>query len=208
MKVHKVYIVHYKPLKERRLVLEHMLNTQGITNYEFITEYDRDTTPKEVLETYFKGHSLVPAQICITISHIEIYKKIVENNYSIVLILEDDAILSPHFKSSLETYCSNLPTDFEIGFLNDGCGYHAQGVREGTYWYPKDHTRTCCSYIITKSCCEKLLKSSNPFHEVIDFELNTQIRNQKLGCYWAEPTIVSDGSDHTYGQSYKRFNQL
>lgn len=208
MQIEKVYIVHYAALKERRATLERMLHQHNITNYEFISDYDRNATPKEVMDQYFKGNSLVPAQICITISHVEIYKKIVENNYALTLILEDDALLSPSFASSLQMYCGNLPIDFEIGFLNDGCGYHAENVRPGTYWYRKDHTRTCCSYLITKGCCEKLLKSSVPFHEVIDFELNTQIRRQNLGCYWAEPTIVTDGSAHKYGQSYLRFNQM
>jgi GR25 family glycosyltransferase involved in LPS biosynthesis len=208
MIIDKVYIVHYAPLENRRHFLTKMLEDNDITNYEFITDYDRNNTSKEVMDIYFKGNSLVPAQICITISHLEIYKKIINNNYNLVLILEDDAILNSNFKSNLNMYCENLPNDFEIGFLNDGCGYHANDIKKDIYWYPKNYTRTCCSYLITKGCCEKLVKSSIPFHEVIDFELNTQIKNQNLGCYWAEPTIVTDGSEHQYGQSYKRFNQL
>lgn len=203
-KVDKVYIVHYAPLQDRRAFLEDSLQKNGFTNYEFVTDFDRDKTPPEVIKQYYKGNTLSPAPICVTISHLEIYKKAIENNYNMILILEDDAVLFPNFKADLDRYCNNIPEDFEIGFLNDGCGFHAQGVRPDKIWYPVNRTRTCCAYLITKGCCEKLVKSSIPFFEVIDFELHSQIVRQNLKCYWCEPTIVSDGSATKYGMSYTR----
>ena len=207
-RVEKIYIVHYAPLKERRIHLEQSLINHGFTNYEFVTDYDRNTTSKEVMEMYYKGTTLVPAQICISISHVEIYKKSIESDQNMVLILEDDALLAPNFKERLDKYCNALPEDFEIGFLNDGCGMHAKGVIPEQIWYPANSSRTCCSYLITKECCEKLVKSSIPFHEVIDFEIYTQINKQNLKCYWCEPTIVKDGSTGPYSQSYLRYDQI
>ncbi len=206
--VDMVYIIHYAPLQERRVFLERSLLENGITRYEFVTDYDRNTTTQETMEQYYKGSTLVSAQICISISHLEIYKKVLANKYDMVLILEDDAILAPDFKARFDAYYSVLPRDFEIGFLNNGCNLHVQGVRPDQIWYPAKSSRTCCSYMITRECCEKLVKSSIPFNEVIDFELNTQISNQGLKCYWCEPTIVSDGSTSRYAQSYLRYNQL
>ena len=208
MHIDKVFIVHYSPLVNRKENLTNMLQIHQIHNYEFITDFDRDNTPRETLQEYFKGNDMTPAQICITISHFEIYKKIVENNYDLVLILEDDALLSSDFGERLEFYCSQLPSDFEIGFINSGCGFHAQNVTPDKIWYEATSSRTCCSYMITKECCKKLLDGGLPFKEVIDFELNRKIKGLNLKCYWCEPTIVTDGSAVLYGQSYLRFNQL
>jgi GR25 family glycosyltransferase involved in LPS biosynthesis len=202
--IDKVYIVHYAPLKDRRMRLEESLQKYGITNYEFITDYDRNTITNETIKQYYRGNTISLAPICITISHVEIYKKIIENKYALTLILEDDAILAPDFKERLATYCNDLPSDFEIGFLNDGCNMHARGIRPDQIWYPAKSSRTCCAYLITKGCCEKLVKSSIPFREVIDYELFTQINRQNLKCYWCEPTIVSDGSVICFQQSYDR----
>jgi glycosyl transferase family 25 len=139
-------------------------------------------------------------QICVTIAHIALYKKIVEQNIDICLILEDDAILCPGFRNGLTRYLRELPSDFDMAFLNAGCGLHIDRhkIKPDTIWYKHPFSRTCCSYIITKRCCEKILETIIPFYFPIDFELNVQIRMHNLNVYWAEPPIVSDGSESKY----------
>lgn len=160
------------------------------------------------MKQYFKLDNLNPAQICITISHIEIYRKIVENNFKLCLILEDDAMLDVNFKEKLDLYLKTLPDDFDIGFLNDGCGVHANMnpnnhvIQDTIIWYKVPYSRTCCSYLITYDACKKLLESIIPFNLAIDHELNTQISKLNLMSYWAEPTIVTDGSGKIYSSSY------
>jgi GR25 family glycosyltransferase involved in LPS biosynthesis len=200
--INNTYIVHYAPLTDRKERLTNELMIHGITEYDFITEYDRNTTSPELMKQYFKLDNLTPAQICITISHIEIYRKIVDNNFKLCLILEDDAILDVNFKEKLDLYLKNLPDDFDIGFLNDGCGFHADNINDTQIWYKKSYSRTCCSYLITYDTCKRLLESIIPFNLAIDHELNTQISNLKLNTYWAEPTIVTDGSGKIYTSSY------
>jgi GR25 family glycosyltransferase involved in LPS biosynthesis len=209
--VDHIYIVHYAPLVQRKEYLLQQFNSNSITNYEFITDYDRNTTTQEVMDKYFEFNTMThalqrlsPTQICISISHVEIYRRIVESKHNLCLILEDDALLTNLFKEKLDHYIDNLPEDFDIGFLNDGCGFHADTINESQIWYRKPSTRTCCAYLITKKTCEKLIKTMIPFNNVIDFELVTQIKNHNLNCYWAEPTIVTDGSDKLYGSSYSR----
>jgi GR25 family glycosyltransferase involved in LPS biosynthesis len=202
----RVYIVHYKPLVERKRNILQCLQRANITNYEFVEEYDRDSTPVALKEVYYKGAVLNDPQICITITHFEIYKRILANGYNRSLILEDDAILCDNFPSLLQTYCNQLPNDFEIGFLNDGCNLHipSEQIRPKQVWYKKQATRTCCSYLITRQCCEKLLRVGVPFHEPIDFELNRLLVQHSIGSYWCEPTIVTDGSGKIYATSYAR----
>jgi len=200
-----IYIVHYTPLVDRKEYLLNQFNSNTITNYEFVTEYDRNTTSREIMDKYFfEFNNLTPVQKCISISHVEIYKKIIESKYNLCLILEDDAILTNLFKEKLEYYIDNLPKDFDIGFLNDGCGFHADNINDSQIWYKVPGTRTCCAYLITKNTCEKFVNSMIPLKTVIDHELNIHIVNLNLNCYWAEPTIVMDGSVNIYGSSYTR----
>jgi GR25 family glycosyltransferase involved in LPS biosynthesis len=200
--IDKIFVIHYSPLTERKEHLTAEFRKYGIANYEFFEEYNRNTVSRELMSRYYKLHRLTPAQICISIAHIEIYRQMVEKNYSRVLILEDDALLADNFLEKFNHYMTVVPSDFDMLFLNDGCGMHAPHVTPEKIWYLRPSTRTCCSYIISKAACEKILPTIIPFTKVIDHELNTQIALHKLHVYWCEPTIVSDGSETCYAKSY------
>jgi GR25 family glycosyltransferase involved in LPS biosynthesis len=203
--VDHIYIVHYSPLIERKKYLLAKFEETKITNFTFYEKYNRNETSTKLMEQYFKLHNLNPAQICITIAHIEIYREILEKGYKRCLILEDDARLSDNFFTKLNTYNNALPEDFDLGFLNDGCGFHASNIQPSQIWYPATTTRTCCAYIISNKCCATLVPSIIPFTMAIDHELNIQIAKHNLKTFWAEPTIVSDGSASIYGSSYVYF---
>jgi len=200
-----IYIVHYSPLIERKNYLLNKFKESNITNYTFYEKYNRNETSKEVMSQYFKLDNLTPAQICITIAHIEIYKEIMEKGYERCLILEDDARLCDNFFDKLRVYYNAIPADFDLALINDGCKLHASTIHPSTIWYLIPATRTCCAYIITRKCCSILIPSIIPFNYAIDAELNQQIIKHNLKVYWAEPTIVSDGSEHTYVASYTRY---
>ena len=206
--IDRVFIVHYAPLENRRKILTQMLEANLIQNYEFITNYDRNSTPKEIMDLYYTLGQLTPAQICIGISHLEIFKTILQNGYQNVLILEDDAVLDNTFSIKLNSYLETLPADYEVAFLNNGCSQHVRNAISGKVWYRVDAGRTLCGYIVTPSFCKKLIASSIPYTEVIDWEISSQIKKQQITCYWAEPTIVRDGSADLYGSSYTRFIDL
>jgi hypothetical protein len=203
--VEHIYIVHYTPLTERKEYLLAKFTGANITNFTFYEKYNRNETSKETMEQYFKLHNLNPAQICITIAHIEIYREILEKGYKRCLILEDDALLCDNFFERLNEYNSQLPEDFDLGLINDGCGFHASDIQPSQIWYPVPTSRTCCAYIISSTCCATLLPSIIPFTMAIDHELNIQIKKLNLKSFWAEPTIVNDGSGSKYGSSYVYF---
>jgi len=203
--VDHIFVVHYSPLVERKEYLTKKFNELNITNYTFYEEYNRNTTSQETMDSYFKLKNLNPAQICITIAHLEIYKKIMSEGYSTCLILEDDARLCDDFKNKLESYMTSLPKDFNLAFINDGCGLHATNIVPDKIWYNKNISRTCCAYIINKKTCELLVKTAIPFTFAIDAEINKQVIDNNLIIYWCEPTIVSDGSVGVYKPSYTQY---
>jgi GR25 family glycosyltransferase involved in LPS biosynthesis len=202
MNVDHIFIVHYTPLSDRKAYLIKKFNEFGITNYTFYEEYNRNTTSKETMKQYFTLDNLTPAQICITIAHLELYRLIVQRKYTKCLILEDDAILCPDFDVKLASYLNSLPSDFDLAFICGGCGLRSQNITPNTVWYREFSSRTCSGYLINVTACERLLKTAIPFVKAIDHELNIQINEHNLVTYWAEPVLIEHGSETVYKSSY------
>lgn len=64
------------------------VNGKELSEQEMMASYDR----QKALSTGF--HDLAPAEIGCALSHISVYRKMIENNIPYALILEDDALLS------------------------------------------------------------------------------------------------------------------
>lgn len=204
--IEKIYIIHYKPLVDRKNYLINYFQQNNITNYEFRDLYQREELTEEIKNNYYTPHdtNLNPAQICITIEHIETYKKIVEtckDENKWFLILEDDARFYHEFIYKLNFYMKNIPEDAE--YL-DICDYYTINTNE--LWYKTidsmDATRTTCSYLIKKSTCEKVLTTIIPFITAIDHQMNMEIKNHNLNAYWSNDSLVNHGSIGTYNNSY------
>jgi GR25 family glycosyltransferase involved in LPS biosynthesis len=203
----KIFIVHYEPLQDRKNYLVKEFEKYGITDYEFVTKYDRDSVDINDLNSNFteeshKNYSIVAK--CVTLTHIYIYQQIIESNLNMALILEDDALLCDNFTSKLQTYLENLPENFDAGFINDGCKFHIpkKQLKPNVIWYENKGTRTCCAYLITNKCCKQMLPYMFPLAKSIDHILGHYFQMLNLNVYWAEPTIVSDGSESVYKVSY------
>ncbi len=204
----KIYIIHYEPLIERKTYLVNEFNKYSITNYEFITSYDRNKIDFSIINQYFdKKYNKNPISKYITLAHIDLYTKISTEKDKLILILEDDAILCDDFHNKLNYYISQLPRDFECGFINNGCKLHISSnlLKENKIWYFNQNTRTCCAYMMTKDFAIKLSNFIKPpYPIVIDFYLIDVFKQLNANIYWAEPTIVSDGSETIYGESYNK----
>ena len=71
-----IFIVHYKPCVDRKQYLTAYFNACGFTKYTFVDDYQREDFTMELRNAYFNPNVRLPAAVyCITISHIEIYKK-------------------------------------------------------------------------------------------------------------------------------------
>ena len=216
----KIYVIHYPVLRDRKQRVQAFFRQHGITNYTFYEGNPRESVPVEKVTQFFspdRNDRLRKAAstdvtapevlvepslgaICTTISHIEVWQDLVTCGHGRCLILEDDVIFPPDALVNMDKYMDVLPDDLDIGVLHDGCGQHYETsfhTKTGSaLWHltPRPLMRTCCSYIITESAARKLLSTIVPFHLPIDWEMNYQNALHKLRVYWAEPTILSEGS--------------
>jgi len=205
----KVFVTHYSKLIDRKKHIDEQLKKHSI-DAEFILDYDKeiisgtnDSIESSTVDSIKRKFNLSDSKISLFLKHIICYKKIVEN-YDYALILEDDVILDDNFCQKLNKYMSELPSDWDMFFLGDGCGLHIpqDEIKENQYIYKArtpSHAKCTDSYLVTKDCANKLLYYFNYVTKIsspIDWWLNISYSALSLKYYWCEPTIVTQGSQN------------
>jgi GR25 family glycosyltransferase involved in LPS biosynthesis len=211
----KVFVIHYAKLLDRKRHILAQFAKHNITDYEFV-EIDRDALDREDTSMFELGYN--PAQIAISLSHFYAYRQIAEK-YKHGLVLEDDVILSESFSYVLEIYMLGLPSAYDALFIGDGCNLHIrkEEIQPGKYLYKKSHeptswggqgaTRCADSYVLSNACAKRLCSYidgiTQKINLPIDWLLNLMLRDTDSLVYWAEPTIVTQGTQNgTFATSY------
>jgi len=83
-------------------------------NYEFFYGVDGTKVDKQYYES--KGSIRTYGQLGCTLSHVNLYKKIVDENIEMALILEDDCIFNDNFKN-FKMYYDELPDNWEMVYI-------------------------------------------------------------------------------------------
>ena len=203
----KIFVIHYKKLINRKNHILEQFKKYNISDYEFI-EIDRDELCEQNISIFQENYSKI--QIAIALSHIYAYRQITDK-YDNGLILEDDVILSDDFINIFNKYITQLPEDYDMLYLGDGCSLHIETDRliPNTYIYEKCLHQTSwggygagrCSdsYLVNKKCakkiCEYIDNLSYKINLPIDWFLCDVARDNKFKVYWAEPTIITQGSE-------------
>jgi len=127
----RIYIISLKRLNNRHKLLHERL--EGL-NYEIFWGVDgqqldfkeleekRIYLPEVTREKNMSGNELQPNEIGCTMSHLNIYRDIIDNNYKNALILEDDVILHDSDPDMLLKAMGELPDDWELlyfGYLEN-----------------------------------------------------------------------------------------
>lgn len=205
------YVIHYTPLKERKYFQLEQLDKLSLKNNVFIEKYDKENLEIEDLIKFDKK-ILRLGTISLFRKHIYAMELIQKSNFKYNLVLEDDAILDKDFVSKLTRGLKQLPDDYDMLFLGDGCNLHIKSskikadqfiykkCREPTNWGGNGGTRCMDSIIISQKCATKICNfyesvKTNNINLPIDWWLNQVIRDLKLEIYWMEPTIVTQGSE-------------
>ena len=213
-----IYVIHYTPLKDRKLF---MINQLQKFNYgaQFVEIYDKENLSEKDLEIFDNNSDLKLSSKSLIKKHIESWKHILNNNINFNLILEDDAILDDNFDNKIVEYISQFPSNYDIVFIGNGQDFHIpytelipniniyKKSNYPTSWGGYGATRCTDSYFISQNCCKKILNyiknKKNYIKQPIDWWLNIICRELDLNIYWAEPTIVSQGSENgLFIQSY------
>jgi len=226
----KTYICHYPKLKERIDYLIPSLNKNKIEDVEVIYGVDRNNIDNKDLTKFSNNQELVIDRLRYTncpynydilsdneksvvanfLTHLEIWKKISVSDNEYSLVLEDDAILCDDFISNWNKIKINIPQNLDIAYLHDGCGFTVQNrlniePTDESIFYDcwLKESRTCCSYIISKDFCNKILKDLYPIVLGVDHELNYIQKKLNANVYWTSPCLFKEGSGDIYKSSIR-----
>jgi glycosyl transferase family 25 len=120
----KIFVVNLKRRPDRRDIIEKRLNDLALTNYEIIEAVDGKELPEDVSHIYDEAaatkihRNLQRSEIGCALSHINIAKKVIEQNLEYAIILEDDAEPTLKFKEFIKNFKLE-PNRFD--FLMFGC---------------------------------------------------------------------------------------
>lgn len=220
----KIFVLHYAKLTERKRHIIEQFKKHGITDYEFIEKFDKDLITDDECPEFSRDYiNNRRAELSLHLKHIYIYRLMVREYYDEVLVFEDDVILSNGFIETLTRYMTQLPNDYDMLFIGDGCNLHIpqsmqtpnQYIYEKclheTPWGGNGAAKCTDSYIISNMCAKKICDyidtlitavDTKKINLAADWWLNQVARELQLKVYWAEPTIVTQGSQNgTYYRS-------
>jgi hypothetical protein len=226
----KTYICHYPKLKERIDYLIPDLNNKGLKEIEVINGIDRTNVNESHLLKFSNDINLVRDRLNYTncppnydilkeservivanfLTHLEIWERISKSDEKYCLVLEDDAVICDDFISNWNKLKSNIPNNLDISYLHEGCGFTVQNklfieTNENQIWYDcwLKESRTCCSYIISKDFCNKILSDLYPIVLGVDHELNYIQKKLNANVYWTYPALFKEGSGNIYKSSIR-----
>lgn len=226
----KVYVITLERAKERQ---EKFNKTFNGLNYEFLFGADNANFKKADLiekniynETLAKkherhSHTMIEGQIGCAWSHKLVYEKIVENNYSRVLICEDDIVPDPANFSLIPKVFNELPADWELLYLGYGKNekpppfqfikkryYHFLSSLGVLKWnhriisnlYPRPYSKYLkkagfhdgtYSYAISANAAKILLKKQTPISFLADNLLAYAITDDLLNAFITCPKLIN-----------------
>jgi glycosyl transferase family 25 len=205
----KIFVLHYSKLIDRKKYIIEQFQKQNITDYEFIEKFDKDEITSDESSLFAVNYK--KSTMSLHLKHNYVYK-LIADNYDNALIFEDDVILSDNFIDKLNNYMTQLPENYDMLFIGDGCNLHIEEDKlipnkniyakclYPTSWGGNGASKCSDSYIINKKCAKKMCEYINSFNYKInlpiDWWINEVARDNNFEVYWAEPTIVTQGSQN------------
>jgi hypothetical protein len=198
LNVDKVYICHYKKLKDRKDELKNHLEDNKIFDYEFVELFDKDEWDKEeirkqypnVFEVTDENRYLNDSEVSLTLKHSWIIQDAHSKEYESSLVLEDDVLLCYDFLDNFNNYKSQLPDDWDIAWVGSCYNLHADYDGK-TNVYKTNHGSRCThAFAISKQFCQKVVNEVKNVNDASDFFYNKLVKNFNLNNYWFEPCLA------------------
>ena len=216
----QVFIAHYPPLTKRKTYLEKALGKLGYDRVYFNEKFDykeiddkhyqlctTSTYRYVTSEGWLCGIEPMEFNICRNprylanfFNHTDIWYKVANGDDEYALVLEDDAVVTDDCKEILEKLSNDVPDDLDLAYLHAGCGLTCESIGivtdDNEYWYKINNcrSRTCCSYLLSKTAARKMLTQLFPIALPVDWEMIYIAGRHNLNVYWSSLLPFEEGS--------------
>lgn len=174
------YVVNLARSLDRRAHITRELQKTSV-NYQIVTAVDGrelDMADAALIDPSFAARGIFPeGSAGCSLSHLSIYRKIIEDGLDVALILEDDAILPADLDKLAEEVGQHL-TGAEVTLLSADCPDPLQLSRAGAVplsggrhlALPVDisQPRSTGAYLITREACERMIELLLPIRANAD----------------------------------------
>jgi GR25 family glycosyltransferase involved in LPS biosynthesis len=160
---HPAFVIHLEDVcKERKEFFMSSITNAGFTNIEIIPGVN-GRNAEYILNNITKFNTKFDLEVSsggigCCLSHLNVLKKIIDENIPLATVFEDDVWFHPEWKKLSEEYLKETPGNYDILFIGNGldsCVYNSKTT-------PKVTTESCwCThaYVITNQGAHKLFNS-------------------------------------------------
>jgi glycosyl transferase family 25 len=194
-----IYVLNVKKFTKRRIFMEKQLSEHSMSA-EFIFDWDVEDLNDAIINQYFVGDNLSPAQKSCAMKHICALQKVAATNSEFNLILEDDALFSKDFDIGLQhalQQSEQFPGD-KVIFIGSGGNFFTPKSqrKEGQYLYIGSRGRFGDSYIIDSATAQKRLDwiAKHKISKPIDSQFERIDIQMGIKMLWLEDPVVEQGS--------------
>lgn len=190
----------------------HLLS--AINGKEIFQERFNNEVLSQGYQQHFINHPDQKGHLGAACSHIAAWQKVIDNNYGLTCILEDDVILDNNFLELMEDRIDRMmkvDPDFDILYLGGSCSYDTyQKCHFNDNKFPQEDYIYEVGYLIGlwgivingKKGAENILNQIFPLKWHIDHHLMNLITTKKIKAYMSIPNITY----HPGNMSISSFN--
>ena len=182
-----IYWINLDRSTERKQNMEKLFMDDSFQNIEKIRFSAIDGKNSKTIDDFInvEKKSISDLEYGCLLSHLEVIREISNNDYDIVLIMEDDNTLDfkKYWKTDLKTVIDNAPKDWEAIMLS----YISNEIPPNEYTYNENKYWSTLAYVINKKGAKKLI--DNMYYNgkyTIDSNINNEADQyifQKINTY-------------------------
>ena len=194
-----IFVLNVKKFSQRRIFMEQQLAAFDL-EAEFIFDWDIEDLSDEIIQHYFTAdNTLSDGQKSCALKHVQALQKTSALN-GFALILEDDAVLSPEFKTGLQHVFEQSEQFLgeKVIYIGSGGNFFTPKSQRkpGQYLYLGHRGRFADSYILDSISAQKRLDwiNTNKISMSIDNQFDVIDKLLNIKTIWLEEPVVEQGS--------------
>jgi glycosyl transferase family 25 len=175
----RAIVINLKQASQRRRMMAAQLEWPGMPAYEFLDAVDGRLLDPVVCRTIYDEAAairhkrpLTAPEIGCAASHLQAYRRMLEQDLPVALILEDDALLGHQCIQVLERLLESLdPARPQLVLLSHVSRYSAWNNRrlDKRHRLVRPYRAACChAYVITRAGAQAMLEILQPIRTVAD----------------------------------------
>lgn len=196
----RIFVINLARHAERRALMKMQLDALGLP-YEFFDAVDGFTLSPDFLKENYDAErarqlnrrDLSLGEIGCALSHLAIYKKMVDENIPLALIFEDDALIGSQFPEILERLVAQSIAEDEtimlLSHTHKYSGWFGRKIDRNHRLVPAVEAYYAHAYLVTLAAARKLCATLPPVHAVADC-WNYLIENKQVRVRSVVPYCV------------------